>query len=92
MQIALREENKPSTTLNLRVRLFTLDLCCRQVVADLVSLYFVAVTVGGAALVAFISLAPMLDSTEIFPGEYVVQSKWFIEIPHRTEPNISQQK
>lgn len=40
--------------------------------ADLVSLYFVAVTVGGAALAAFIALAPMLDSTEVFPGEQVV--------------------
>lgn len=37
------------------------------------SLYFVAVTVGGAAFVAFCTLAPMLDSTEVFPGK---QEEW----------------
>lgn len=40
-----------------------------QVLADFVSLYFVAVTVGAAALVSFIALAPMLDSIDVFPGE-----------------------
>lgn len=39
------------------------------------SLYFVAVTVGGAALVAFICLAPMLDSTDVFPGEQKKNNK-----------------
>lgn len=48
-----------------------------QVLADLVSLYFVAVTVGAAAWVAFITLESMLDSAEMFPGEQA--------LPHGTK-------